>query len=400
MLLAAGMAIALPAGKAGAADTDLTFDNNGKCTNTTSLRFIVGPDSDDAYFSDIKTAKVQVDLYKVADAMRETTTPTHGSMYVFKNGSDYGTYGVTGLETYDALKDLTNDDWRARAQTAANTLFGLGTIPAPTVSFSSGTGGVTEAKNVAAGLYLVIAHGADLTTAEYVVKDGADVRTVANSGLYEYTYIPELLALPTTASTMGVIVPGANGADPTVTYNQYKDADGNVHFGVSTAGKWQTELTAMLKPVREERLGDLKIVKNVLVYENSSPVTFTYRIVATKDGKTVFDDYRSITWPRESYVLIRQEFPVGASVTVTEDYPGAGYKPVGSTTAETTILPASAANAPAAVTFTNTYDNKTTNGYGIRNEFTFVKENDTDIGEWVLVQDPAPAVPASESGSK
>ena len=64
LLLTAAVMLAVPVLSASAAD--LTFGTDGKVTNVTALSFLVGPDSDtNEFFTDIKTARVQVDLYKV-----------------------------------------------------------------------------------------------------------------------------------------------------------------------------------------------------------------------------------------------------------------------------------------------------------------------------------------------
>ena len=195
LLLVAAVMLAVPVLASAAG---LTFDESGSVTNATALKFIVGPNTDEEYFADIASAGVQVDLYKVADAVAEDVAEGasgHGSMYVFKNGK----YGVSGVDTYEGLAALTNDDWRAMAQTAANQLF-AGTAT-PDVTLTSADG-VTVEQSVPAGLYLVIAHDKDLTADDYVVREDGNVRTIADSDLYEYTYYPELLALPTTVDSM------------------------------------------------------------------------------------------------------------------------------------------------------------------------------------------------------
>lgn len=381
LLLVAAVMLAVPVLASAAG---LTFDESGSVTNATALKFIVGPNTDEEYFADVASAGVQVDLYKVADAVAEDVAEGengHGSMYVFKNGK----YGVSGVDTYEGLAALTNDDWRAMAQTAANQLF-AGTAT-PDVTLTSADG-VTVEQSVPAGLYLVVAHDKDLTQDDYVVREDGNVRTIADSDLYEYTYYPELLALPTTVDSMGVITTLENG-DPGVTYNTYTDAEGNPQTGVSTAGgDWKEALTAMLKPTREFRNGFLTIEKTVDNWETTTPATFVFHVKATqeREGKnvTVYEDYVSITWPQENHKDIWDIdpetgepvgiIPVGAVVTVEEVNTGSCYELV-SITGSGSVIPAPIKGEdgqPAKLTVkaVNTYDERITQGYGIENTFT------------------------------
>lgn len=407
LLLTAAVMLAVPVLSASAAD--LTFGTDGKVTNVTALSFLVGPDSDtNEFFTDIKTAKVQVDLYKVADAVHEASGENHGSMYVYEPATAYATI-LTGIDTYAGLKGKTNDSWRTMAQSVANTMF-AGTAPTPDYTFASTTTGTVGPQNVAAGLYLVIAHGSDLAQADYVVKDDAtnNVTTIANSDIYVYTYTPELISLPTTSATMGQVASGTlpESGDPYATYNTYTDENGDEHPGISTAGgDWQTSLTAMLKPVRAYRFGKLVVRKHVPAIEEHSDATFVFHVVGklTRNGSTntVYDDYLSITFgtgdggstipyyepvTKEYYI----ELPVGTKITVEEVYPGSCYQFVsqssgigklntngqvtGDVTGSTDIIPPpfDTGKDPQALVFT-TNDKYIPNdihiGYGLQNTF-------------------------------
>ena len=406
LLLTAAVMLAVPVFSASAAD--LTFGTDGKVTNVTSLSFLVGPNSDtNGFFADISTAKVQVDLYKVADAVQETVAPGergHGSMYVYENGK----YGLTGLNTYTALRALTNDSWRSMAQSAANTMF-AGTVPKPDYTFDSTTTGKVGPQDVEAGLYLVIAHGSDLAQADYVVKDSANnVTTIANSDIYVYTYTPELISLPTTSTTMGQVAADTLpvSGDPYATYSTYIDENGDEHPGISTAGgDWKTSLTAMLKPVRAYRYGKLVVRKYVPAIEEHSDATFIFHVVGnlTRNGRTskVYDDYLSISFGTEDggstipyYEPVTKEYyielPVGTVITVDEVYPGSCYEfvsqssgigklnnsgqVVGDVTAGTDAVPPpfDANKNPQALVFTtnNRYiPNDIHIGYGVQNTF-------------------------------
>lgn len=343
LLLAVAVAISVPAVRAGAADPERL-----DLEKTVSLT--VKPDPAD--FLEDLDGNVQVDVYKIAAAVPDGE---HKSSFVFEPVS---AEIDPALATYDAMAAA---DWAALAQEMAEAVLLKDGAAAEQPALTP----ETDLTALAAGLYLVIAHTPGADPADYVVT-GDTLTTVALSDLYEYTYSPELIVVPSTA-----------GDNPAL------DEDGNPMEVTTAGGDWYYAINATLKPSRANRFGDLVINKTVQVYENSSPVTFAYRVVATVDGEVVFDDYTSITWPQETSVSILGKIPVGASVTVTEDYPGAGYVPVGSTTATTTIVAPVDANgeeqAPASVSFVNTYNNTNTSGYGIRNEFTYSEETD----EWI-----------------
>ena len=375
LVLTAAVIIALPV--IGASAADLIFDD-GKVANTTSLSFTVGPTTDTAYFDDLKTADVKVDLYKIAAAVAETIPEGqsgHGSMYVFS---------LAELDTYDELAAMDNDSWRTLAKTKANAILGT-TVPTANYSFTA-SDGVTEQKTVAAGLYLVVAHGKDMAPADYIVKDASgDVTTVADSATYRYTYYPELIALPTTVATMGV----ASGT--TVNYNTYTGADGKQHTGVSTAGgTWQASLSAMLKPTREFRFGNLRIIKDAPAPSETGYATFVFYIEAKDaDKKVVYKDYCGLSLPGYKQKDIIGKIPVGSTVTVTEVYTGANYTLSGmswrlnnTATTDHTIRPQKDADGKdqiLIVTVTNNPGNTIIRGYGIENEYTY----QDDTWTWV-----------------
>ena len=378
LVLFAALLLSLPV--IGASAANLEFDTSGTDPDVpplcigpnTALSFIVGPNTTDAeYFKDIKGAKVQVDLYKVADAVHEAKGENHGATYVFDTTS-YTTFGLSGLDTYEKLSALDNDAWRAKAQAAAQAMF-AGTLPTPIV-LDATEDGVTASATVSPGLYLVIAHGSDLTDpADYVETVDGTLTTIANSALYKYSYYPELLALPTTTGTMGVEIAGTTTTDPTVEFG-YIDTEGKRQTEVSTAGgNWQTALTAMLKPVREYRFGNVTVVKNVEGLQPGYQVSFSFRVTARDDKNTViFDEYYMITLPGKNSFDIDGKIRVGATVTVEEVDDGANYTggmlaPV----SQVVPVPIDANGNRQAITFTayDEHDDVVVNGYGVENTF-------------------------------
>ena len=390
LLVAVVMVLALPV--IGASAADLTFGTDGKVTNTTDLKIYIGPYTDTSgYYADIKTVAVTVDLYKVADAVEETTTPNHGSMYVFSPTASFST-DMSKTTSYDGLKDLTNVNWQTMAQGLANEMFGGTTVSIPsgvtkeTLQAAAGDG-ITAKKSVGAGLYLVIAHGTALgdDASKYVVKDGTNVKTKAESDHYVYYYTPELIALPTTAATMGVSVKNPTDTQPAGTYNNPLPS--------TAGGQWQTEVTALLKPTRTYRMGKLVVQKNLPAIEEHSDATFIFHVTGmydyggpgvtldkpikvydndltisfnTQDGGGILAYYEPTT--KQYYI----ELPVGTKVNVEEIYPGSCYKQDGPTAysiADQRIPVPVTDDTALTVTTKNIYNGNIITGYGIQNTF-------------------------------
>ena len=138
------------------------------------------------------------------------------------------------------------------------------------------------------------------------------------------------------------------------------------------------------------RFGDLVIRKDLTKYNNFinehvdpqvDQATFIFHITAKKGDTTVYEDYVGLTFNGDEMtnkVEIRGMIPVGAVVTVVEDYDGAGYVIEGQSTKTVTITDPTDAEAEVAeADFTNAYDDKIPGGYGIVNHYT--KDND---GKW------------------
>ena len=172
-------------------------------------------------------------------------------------------------------------------------------------------------------------------------------------------------------------------------------------------------MTAVLKPGRELRYGSLKVVKNLEIYNDTTntaqiePVSFVFRVEVEKTrtetdtgGNTSevkefeFEDIIMFTFtaPGEKSCLYEDMFPVGASVTVTEVYTGAGYvnnSPVVVNTFDLPgndlngkpleILPPESADAPATATFKDECKNELIHGYGVLNQYSYENGNWTTV---------------------
>lgn len=320
-ILACG-AVASAPGLSGAAQA---VDVSRSCTLT------VQPGSGD-YAADLAQADIAIDLYKVADAVADSSYDTY----------DYTlTEGYTGL---DLPKDPDSAAWDTLAQGAAKIALNGGT---PAVTGKAGT-----AINIpVCGLYLAVARGGDITdyTTTIEGENGAqETATIAHSGRYTYTFTPSLVSLP----------------------GKEADADGII----STAGDgdWQYDVTVTLKPERSERYGSLEIVKELQRYETSGPATFVFDIEAVLDNENVYSDVVSLTFtePGQKSTLL-EKIPVGADVTVTEVYSGASYSPVSTDPQVRTIR----ADTTASVTFSNDYNGADRGGGTIVNHFGYSTDN-------------------------
>ena len=342
LAIALGAMLALPLVGSAAQDLDLSKD----CSLT------VSPGGEETA-AELAQAGVVVDLYKVAEA---------------KAGSGADAYGFQMLEAYGSLtagEGLDKEDWQRLAQEAAE--IALGVAPGTEAKLPIVAGaplGTAIADSDAAealtpGLYLLIARGSDVE--DYVTtipgEDGTEsIVTVAYSKEHTFRFAPELAAIPS------------------------KEADENGVISSANPGDWMYDLTVYLKPDREERNGSLEIIKDLLTYEDSYEATFVFQVEAVLDGELVYSDVVSMTFnaPGEQHVLI-DKIPVGAEVTVTEVYSGAGYSLIAGPDGPVII----GADEVVSVTFTNDYDNSGNGGHGITNHFEYDPEN----GEWIWVQE-------------
>lgn len=305
----------------------------------------------------IDTTGVVFDLYQVAAA-----EPVSG----------YDTVSFRFLEGYEELavgETMDNAQWHALAQDAARLALNPG--GEPKAALKSALPLDTPVEELGAGLYLVIARGAEMTPAEYItqVRDeegNEHIATIAESKEYTYTFQPELAALPTKGTATD---PETGEPLPPNTANE---------------GEWVTEVLMELKPERDYRFGTLRIVKGLDLYENSEPATFVFSVVAEKDGEIVYSNVVGLTFSAaglEEAVLDR--IPVGSTVTVTEIYSGASYTISGDAVKDGVIT----AEEVLELTFENTYDNDQRHGHGIINQFSYLE--DETGGGWEWVQDPA-----------
>ncbi len=334
IMLAAALLFA-GAGTAKAENLDLS--------KTVSLTVNAGPASMDELLSAQKSGKVVVDLYKVADAKEDGAG---GVAFTPKTGVTFS----SPIDTYEAMGKLDNSAWMTLAQDAARSVLGAATLPVKAED-------PTKLNQLSSGLYLVVPHDANLSLNQYKNEKDGVITTKANVGNDTYTWYPELVALPSTVSEMG--------------------ADGT-HQVVTTAGDWQYSITATLKPAVGDQFGDLYITKVLPTYETTTPVTFVFSVKAEvgtgEEKQTVYDDVCSLTFDsngQKTYRILNR-IPVGAKVTVTEEYAGTRYKIKDDAKKTQTDTIISRDTGVLELTFENTYTPKEPSvGYGILNEFTY-----------------------------
>lgn len=302
---------------------------------------------------------VALDLYKVADA-------------VSMEGQDAYTYGVIpgAGEIYAGLafnEADSREGWQELAQQAASVAFGAGSKPDVTVDTVENDRLTTT--GLTAGLYLMVARGRNLTPEEYIVRraeeEGAErIATIAYSDSYVFSYMPQLVSLPT------------------------KEADEEGNILSSNPGEWIYDATALLKPELEDRYAALRIDKELLSYHTGEPATFVFQIEATLDGETVYSDVVSMVFSGagSQSALIPDKIPVGAEVTVTEVYSGVSYRvAAGSQAVQNITMNNIAPENPDfsnVVAFRNEYDGSGRNGSSITNHFEYTDDGAGLVWNW------------------
>lgn len=380
--LTASMILALPAWSVKPAEAAPTekLDLSQNCTLT-----IKRAGTDPA-----KQGAIEVDLYKVAAA---TAVPGYDAYKLGLSDEGETFYGseirdiLEGTQEVPGVQDPSNNqtvredpennidkaydynaNYRQLAQMAAERV--LAPKDGETVSGNDIAGGTApiyigtvtingeESKTFSGlkhGMYLVIAHGADLTAAQYIGnKDGQLVTMAYNQG-YAYRFLPELISLP------------------------IRGNDGNAPQGIfstaQSAGDWQYEVAAELKAEETVRMHDLTIEKEFGTLPAGAVVTgndgCVYRIDAVLNGQTVYSKVVAISYKGTRSVTLPQVIPEGATVTVTEVYDGASFDI--DKEANRTKTVALGNDDVYRVSFTNSYNN-TSNGGGIVVN-TFTKNN-------------------------
>ncbi|WP_165247993.1 DUF5979 domain-containing protein [Adlercreutzia sp. ZJ141] len=317
---------------------------------------------------------IQVDAYLVAHAVQ---TPGYDT-YTYESVEEgpFASLDVAALNDAMASGDSAaatraSQDFAQAALSAVLADLGssnptLEDAPHATMNAAGGENATCEANfpQLASGLYLLVAHGANLSAADYTttLEDGRTA-TVAYSQLKECAFEPVLMSLPTHEAAAGQPLTTASGTD------------------------WLYDADTLLKPQVKPRMGSLEITKTLDRFETDgtavdNAATFVFSVQATDaSGNKVYDDVVSIVFnqPGSKSVLIENKIPVGANVVVREVYSGASYTVVGASE-KTAVIEA---DAVAHVSFENTTGNTKVHGGSVTNSFTYDKDASGTNG-WVL----------------
>ena len=306
-------------------------------TNSTDARFV----------EDVKKADVVVDVYRVADAVKDGTYDTYNYVNWDKAFADL----QTRFDEISANRDSTASDW----QTLYEDMAKLAPSATPVVAAEKVVDGQVEV-DLNDGLYLVMAHGTK-------AKD-------AYSETYAYTFPPTMVSLPTKI----------NIQDGSMTNPIYTDW---------TSGEWLTEATIMLKSSRVPLFGKLVINKEVEDFSGEK-ATFVFEITGTNAfGGELDTMYAAITYPDQVSTEITGIL-AGSTVTVTETeiYTGARYQHVsgdGSTALIVADELVDETHPVATVYFVNKPDGDNVPGHGVENHFAY----NSETGDWDFTPRPS-----------
>ena len=373
LLAAVLMVLSVPLGLKSAFAAEYEFIDLGK---KCSLTFSLTNTEDQAEAKDVESAKVVIDLYHIANAEKVEGYDT----YTLK-----ANIGFEDLEADITNKDIDVAGWKDVAQKAAGIVLGSATGDAaewdPSASVEKIDGSLkipgnpanTKIEGLDPGLYLVIAHGSDVTEYATTVTDetgSPGIATIANSETYAYKFSPELISLPT--------------KDP------YPDEKGTIN--TANPRKWIYEAAATLKYQREIRVGDLQITKDLEDYRKRAtddkvvedPATFVFEVTAYKDktdAEVVYHDMVSIVFDvYGSKSVLVKDLPVGSYVKVSEVYHGNYSKEQ-----DKFAIVKARDEELASVTFQNTYNDGEPGGGSVTNRFEYSMESDT--WGWKQVED-------------
>ena len=222
----------------------------------------------------------------------------------------------------------------------------------------------TQTPSMDWGLYLVVVHGAGMTPTQYVqslpgsllaslgANATSSIGTIAQTGTETFTFVPEIVSLPTRG-------------------------DGNESVTTGSNLPWNYDPVLNLKFERKPRLGSLAIEKSLTRYMADAPATFVFSIdafeseaAAANPANAVYSNVVAITFdaPGTRQELIEEKIPVGSYVVVREVYAGANYTASGNVVATATITNA---NSAVTVSFANDYDGTIKQGGSIVNSFEF-----------------------------
>lgn len=317
--------------------------------------------------ADLATANVVIDVYRFADGIADPV---------------FDTYSYRLTEAFASLtidEPMNSEKWTALAQQAAALVRDSDDIEPVTTGNAGAENVIPEEGSLTAGLYLLLAHSAEFTETDEIFSvakadeedEGEDAEesivTLAQSDMYLYSFAPQLVSLP------------GKG-----------DLDGATVTNTADNDDWQEHVTVYLKPSREYRLVDLSIVKTLRdEFVGTQDAYFVFRITATQvirgEEKTVYSRVvmMSFSSTGTKTLTLEKVIPVGATVTVIEEYDGSSYVLVDHS--EVPVI--ASAETPLSFSFTNSPD-EFRPGEGVVNRFT---HDETGDWPWSQIRDESDA---------
>lgn len=316
------------------------IDTSKDCSLTITVADDIG-----IQYPELMNAEIPVTLYKVADM-------DSNADYMPLEG-----FSEIGLEDIDS--GTTADDWAAIAEKACRA---LGRPYGPEEETGKKPGEeVGEPTGEEAGENPEMPGAGATVKTEFTVRlaDGPDTLEGLGCGLYlvyaeetltdnyVYHFTPYLVSLPTSDYTI------ENGGTDTWTY----------------------DVTMGLKPQQSTRYGELVIEKTLSTVNTSmGGASCVFQVEAVKDNKIVYSNVLSLSFkePGTKQIVV-DEIPMGAAVTVTEIYAGAGYRLTSAPSVDVTVVTPETEGYPATAEFTNDYEYP---GYGtsVVNHFEHIGE--------------------------
>ena len=345
------------------------IDQARECSLTVKTDIIVtDTEEGNSDWSELETEEIKVYLYRVAE--------------VNEYGEYQGTAGYEGLELEKIESSMKADDWREKARDAAD----MAGLPIPPRAEDVGGGNLGSGNalpgnngqqpgNSQSGGMPVGTEEMELPADLPDKLAGADASVTLQNGIgtvqglaqgmylvwvmpvytdeYQYTFLPYLVSLPN------------NSYDASIP---------------DSRDEWDYGPSVGLKPRQNIRYGSLKIRKRLDSYQESlGEAMFVFRVEARKDlnhdgeKEIVYSNVVGLEFDASGQKeAVVEHLPVGAEVTVEEVYSGSAYSLEGESVLRTTAIQAeNGEGEPAAVEFTNVYDNRTVYGTGAINHFTY-----------------------------
>lgn len=323
-------------------------------------------------------AKIVIDIYQLAVANPVEGFDTYG--YKFNTGFNTMTIGeetpVSALE--NGTVSLSQDQWDKMAQDASS-LIQEGKVNTelvqqkPSISF----GGTAT---LPAGLYLLIARGAELDDYWDTSEEDNKIITIAESDYNRYSFTPALVSLPTKAAGEGGDIGTAADYGPWLNNATVKyDATVNMKIGI------------------EPRYGSIQITKQIDQFNGTEEVTFVFEVTA--DGTFGQETYHYSTTASVAFnqatgtsaTVTVDHIRAGAKVQVKEVYDGLRYHGVNFNTWQgpETVTADSEGTTPITFTFTNNFTNDHSGGHGIQNHFEFGRLPGETQDHWIPRQQTA-----------